>query len=220
MITRLRIVVADDHTLFRDGVRELLSIETQFEVVGEAAGGVEAIAVVERTRPDIVLLDVQMPGPPARDVLDQLRVVSESTRVIILSMHDEVDTVNELVANGAAAYLVKSIPRDELVAAIRSTANSPATVRLTVSRQTMSRLSSAPDRADQVCLTMRELTAIRFVSAGLTNMQIGTQMRITEATVKRHLTSAYAKLGAVSRVDAIRKAEAASLLPPPAARVG
>ena len=116
----VRIVLADDHTLFREGLRELLSTDPDFQVVGEGSSGDEAIALAEEHRPDVLLLDVEMPGPGAKAVIVALRTAMPELNVIILTMHDSAGVVRDLLQSGAAAYLVKNIARDQLVAAVRS----------------------------------------------------------------------------------------------------
>jgi len=207
---RVRIVLADDHTLFREGLRELLSTEPEFEVTGEGSSGDEAIALVERYRPDVLLLDVEMPGPGAKAVISRLRRTHPETVVVVLTMHDAPSILRDLLACGAAAYLVKSIAREELIAAVRSLSRTQDNVLLSVSRETMRSL----DRQDEqhTVLSERELEVLRLVATAMSNAQIAGRLYITEGTVKRHLTNIYAKLGAVSRVDAIKKAAQAKLI--------
>ncbi|WP_249714104.1 response regulator transcription factor [Rhizomonospora bruguierae] len=208
----IRVALADDHNLFRAGVREMLSTDPGFKVVGEAENGNEVLALVLARQPDVLLLDVEMPGPGAAAVIRKVRESSPRTQVVVLTMHDDADIVRELLRCGAAAYLTKTTLRDEFFAAIRSVARSTTTVLLSVSRQTVEALDRlrVPGRRDP--LTRREQAVLRLVSLALSNAQIATRLHITEATVKRHLTNIYAKLEAVSRVDALRKASAANLL--------
>ncbi|GAA1799440.1 response regulator transcription factor [Luedemannella flava] len=212
---RIRVALADDHTLFRQGVREMLSTDSGLEVVGEASNGPAAVAMATEHQPDVLLLDVEMPGPGAGPVIREVRRVCPQTQVIVLTMHDDADVVHELLGSGAAAYLVKTILRDELVAAVRSVAREPETVLLSISRQTVSRLDAQRTRpeADNP-LTERELQVLKLTALAFSNAQIASRLHITQATVKRHLTNVYAKLQAVSRVDAIRKATARRLIDP------
>ncbi|MFG1804252.1 response regulator [Micromonospora carbonacea] len=212
---QIRVCLADDHTLLRDGIREMLSTEPEFAVVGEASSGPEALALVMRLRPDVLLLDVEMPGPGAAAVIRQARRVAPETRVIVLTMHDDPDMVHDLLEAGAVAYLLKTILRDDLVAAVRSVVRRPTqSVLLAVSRETVERLDRQKPRTNGTPLTSRELEVLRLTAEAMSNAQIANRLFITEATVKRHLTNIYAKLQAVSRVDAIRKATAARLIKP------
>jgi DNA-binding NarL/FixJ family response regulator len=208
----ITVALADDHTLFRAGVHEMLSIDPRLRVVGEAAHGQGAVALCVQHQPDVLLLDVEMPGPGAAEVLRQLRRLCPRTQVIVLTMHDDPDMVHELLNCGAAGYLVKTISRAELVAAVESAVGEPATVRLSVSRQTFERLDRQGHGIRKGPLTGRELEVLRLTAEALSNAQIASRLHITEATVKRHLTNIYGKLNAVSRVDAVRKASAARLI--------
>ncbi|MFY1633000.1 response regulator [Solwaraspora sp. WMMB335] len=211
---QIRVCLADDHTLMRDGIREMLSTDSGFTVAGEASTGPEAVAVCVRLRPDVLLLDVEMPGPGAAAVIRQVARAAPQTRVVVLTMHDDPDIVSELLEAGAVAYLLKTILRDELVAAVRSVVRRPVqNILLAVSRATVQRLDRQRPRA-AAPLTERELEVLRLTADAMSNAQIASRLFITEATVKRHLTNIYAKLHAVSRVDAVRKATAARLIKP------
>jgi DNA-binding NarL/FixJ family response regulator len=158
----------------------------------------------------VLLLDVEMPGPGARAVIRALHVSHPDTDVIVLTMHDSAGVVRDLLQCGAAAYLVKNIAREQLVAAVRSVSRNRENVILSVPRGTMDAMDPpvAPDNP----LSARELEVLRLVAKALSNAQIATELFISEGTVKRHLTNIYAKLDAVSRVDAIKKASAANLI--------
>lgn len=207
---KVTIVVADDHTLFRQGLRELLSTDPEFSVTGEAAHGDEVVALVQRHRPDVLLLDVEMPGPGAKAVIERVRRTSPGTAVVVLTMHDAPALVRDLLDYGAAAYLVKSIARDELITAIRSVSRTRDNVLLSIPRATMESLERQQEQ--RTLLSDRELELLRLVAAAMSNAQIASRLFISEGTVKRHLTNIYGKLGAVSRVDAIKKAVQARLI--------
>ncbi|WP_307848330.1 response regulator transcription factor [Microbispora oryzae] len=206
-----RIVVADDHTLFRQGLVEMISTTGDFEVVGEASTGPEAILAVGRHRPDILILDVEMPGPGAKATVVELTRLHPETRIAILTMHDDPGLLHELLRCGAAAYLVKTIARSELLAALHALTRDGRNVLLSVSRETIDRLKRNPPEP-RTTLSDRELEVLQLTAQALTNSQIAVRLHIAETTVKRHLTKIYGKLGAVSRLDAIRKANAAGLL--------
>lgn len=207
---RVTVVIADDHTLFRQGVQELLSTDPDMEIVGEASTGTQAVALVRHAQPDVLLLDVQMPGPGAMEVIRQVNELSPRTAVVILTMLESPGIVTELLESGAAAYLVKSIGREELQATVRSVHRDQHNVVLSVPRATMHSLKGA--HAQQTMLSKRELEVLELVAAALSNAQVATRLHISEGTVKRHLTNIYAKLKATSRVDALRKAMAAGVI--------
>lgn len=204
------VVIADDHTLFRQGVRELLSTDPEIRVVGEAATGAQAVALVGRAKPDVLLLDVQMPGPGALEVIRQANELSPRTAVVVLTMLESPGIVTELLEGGAAAYLVKSIGREELQATVRSVSRNQHNVLLSVPRATMESLKGA--REQRAVLSEREREVLELVAAALSNAQIATRLHISEGTVKRHLTNIYAKLKANSRVDALNKAVEAGVI--------
>ncbi|MCE7079794.1 response regulator transcription factor [Streptomyces sp. ST2-7A] len=197
----------------RDGLKEVLRAVPEFAVVGEASTGTEAVMLAARLRPDVLLLDIGMPGPRASETIRQITRVAPETHVLVLTMNDEPEMVHDLLEAGATGYLLKSILREELIAVIRSvTSRPPNTVVLIVSRQTAARLKSRPTHPVEPLLTEREAVLLGLVAEAMSNAQIASRLFITEATVKRHLTNIYAKLNAVSRVDALRKARAVGLL--------
>ncbi|MGH3932780.1 MAG: response regulator [Pseudonocardiaceae bacterium] len=206
----ISIVLVDDHTLFREGLAELIGCDPAFRVVAQGSSGTDALTLVQRHRPDVVLVDVEMPGPGARETVSRLSQQHPDTKVVVLTMHDKPELVWELLDQGAAAYLVKTIARHELIAAVRAVATNRNNILLSVSRSTMKQLDRSPVSAP---LSARELEVLQLAALAMSNAQIGRQLVIAVSTVKRHLTNVYAKLGAVSRVDAIRKATTARLIP-------
>lgn len=209
-IPAISVVLVDDHTLFREGLAELLTSDSAVRVVAQGSTGADAVTLVRMHQPDVVLVDVEMPGPGAGAIIRRLRQENPNTRVIVLTMHDRAELVMELLDQGAAAYLVKTIAREELIAAVRSVVTNHHNILLSVSDRTFRQLDKPPS---SMALSARELEVLNLAALAMSNAQIGKQLLITEGTVKRHLTNIYGKLGAVSRVDAIRKATAAGLIP-------
>jgi DNA-binding NarL/FixJ family response regulator len=210
MADQVAIVIVDDHTLFREGVREMLVTDPLFSVVGEGGSGSEAVALAGELQPDVLLLDVEMPGPGASTTISQVRYAAPFTKIVILTMHDDPVLVHDLLACGASAYMVKTVAKDELLAAVRSVARGDGNVLLSVSRTTIERLDHQQPTAK--IISDRELDVLKLVAKAMSNAQIAADLYITQGTVKRHLTNIYAKLGAVSRMDAVRKAVAAKLI--------
>lgn len=206
----ITIVLVDDHALIRDGLREILETQPDMVVVGEAGTSSAAVDVVTALRPRIVLLDVEIPGDDVIDTVRTLRRCAPTTEIVVLSMYDGPYLVQRLLALGIAGYLLKSVNRSELVAAIRSASAGQDHVTLAVSRRS---LSSSPDPG--VTLSQREVDVLSLAACAMSNAQIAARLYLTEATVKRHLSNIFGKLRAVSRIDAVNKAVAASLIPPP-----
>lgn len=201
---KIRVLLADDHAMFRQGVKEMLSTDEAVEVVGEAANGREAIALAEKLRPDVVLLDVEMPVMGARQAMEQMMEVVPPPRVVVVTMHDDPRLVRELIGLGAVAYLVKSATIEELLSAVHTAAQSPTVPRENVVTVAPPRMFEDPARADG--LSDRELEILLLVARGLSNQQISGSLHISEATVKRHLANIYPKMGVSSRAEAVRKA--------------
>lgn len=205
----ISIVLADDHTLFREGLREILSHEHDFDVVGQAGDAQEALAVVGERRPDVLLLDVEMPRHRVQRAVPRILQVSPRTRIVVLTMYDDPQLANQLIALGARAYMVKSATRAELVSVIRGVCSDERRVVVSMSRHGFGQL----DDPQTPPLTRRQTEVLVLAAQALSNAQIADRLYISESTVKRHLTRIYAQLGAVSRVDAINKARAAVLIP-------
>ncbi len=207
----VRIVLADDHTMVREGLSEVIGFEPDLEVVAEAGTGPQVLAAVSSHRPDVVILDVEMPQHDVTATLAQIRRMSPHTKVIVLTMHDEHYLVRDLLSRGAHAFLVKTVSRQELVSTIRSVMGDEERVVLAVSRESLHRMSD-PEASR---LSVRELEVLDLVAQALSNAQIASRLTITEGTVKRHLRNIFLKMGAVSRLDAVNKAVADGYLRQP-----
>jgi len=197
--TKIRVLLADDHAMFRQGVKEMLATDEGIEVVGEAENGREAVALVERLEPDVVLLDVEMPVMGARQAMEQMLQNTPSPRVIIVTMHDDPGLVRKLIGLGASAYLVKSATIEELHTAVYTAASSPPGDVIISPRALED--PSGPDG-----LSRRELEVLLMVARGMSNQQIAVSLYLSEATVKRHLANIYPKMGVSSRGEAVRLA--------------
>jgi len=205
---RITVVLVDDHRLVRDGLREILATEDDIAVVGEAANSADALAQIGSHRPDVVLLDVEIPGGEVTETVTVIRAISPDTRILILSMYDGPQLVRRLLALGIGGYLLKSVDRRELVSAIRSVYLVPDRLVLSVSRASLAQTAVDTDAV----LSARELEILELVARAFSNSQVASRLHITEATVKRHLRNIFVKLGAVSRIDAVNKAAAGALI--------
>jgi DNA-binding NarL/FixJ family response regulator len=206
----ISIVLVDDHALFREGLREILGAVGDMRIVGEAGDSMTAVSVTAETRPDVVLLDVEIPGDEVTETVARIRELSPETRIIILSMYDGPQLLSRLLGAGIRGYLLKSVHRQELIAAVRSVYEDPARIVLAVSRNSVAQVeaASAPTLSD------KELEVLQLAAQALSNNQIARRLGLAEATVKRHMRNIFVKLNAVSRIDAVNKALAASLIAP------
>jgi len=208
----IRILLADDHPVVREGLRGMLSAESDLEVVGEAASGAEAVALVGALRPDVVLMDLRMPGGDGVDAIGKIRTGHEnSVRIIVLTTYDTDADILRAVEAGAAGYLLKDSPRADLVRAIRAAASGETVLAPVVAGRLVSRVRGPRPET----LSARETEVLALVARGLTNFQIGRALYVSEATVKTHLTRACAKLGVTGRTAAVIKAMETGALPPP-----
>jgi DNA-binding NarL/FixJ family response regulator len=202
------VLLVDDHALFREGVVEIFAAEDDMRVVGEAENGAEGIALAEVEKPDVVLLDVEMPVMGAEGAIEGILRTSPFSKVLVLTMYDEPRLVRRLLALGAHAYIVKNATREELVAAVRTVHRVEDRVVLSVSRGTADRLEGS----ERGTLSRRELEVLLLTVRAMSNKQIASGLGISEGTVKRHLTNIYAKLGVTSRADAAKQAFTSGLI--------
>ncbi len=198
----IKVLLADDHALFREGIAEIFAAEDDILVIGEAENGSEAIALAEGEKPDVVLLDVEMPVMGAERAIGGILRVSPSSKVLVLTMHDEPRLVRKVLAKGARGYIVKNATREELLTSVRTLARVNDRVVLSVSRSTAERL----DGCEKNLLSSRELEVLLLMAGAMSNRQIASHLHVSEGTVKRHLTNIYAKLGVSSRAGATKKA--------------
>ncbi len=194
----IRVVLADDHALVREALAASIGSEPDIEIAGQAASGPAAVEVAVAERPDVVLLDLAMPGHNPGDTLRQLGALSKRPAVVVVSMHDDAEIANRMLLIGAQGFITKSASRDVLLASIRSCVRGEPAV---VVAQPAAQPHNTTPREVSV-LTRRENEIMRLVEQALSNRQIASRLEITEATVKRHLNNIFVKLGAKSRLDA------------------
>ncbi|NKE61783.1 response regulator transcription factor [Lentzea sp. PSKA42] len=201
----IRLVIVDDHPVVRDGLRGMLSAP-DFEVVGEAASGDEAVAVVSAVSPDVVLMDLRMPGSDGLSAIERLR--THPCRVLVLTTYDTDRDVLPAIKAGATGYLLKDTPRDELQRAIRAAHAGEAVLSPAVATRLLGQVREPASEP----LSARELDVLALVSRGSTNRAVAAALFISEATVKTHLLHVYAKLGVSDRAAAVAVAYERGLL--------
>jgi DNA-binding NarL/FixJ family response regulator len=202
--SRIRVLLADDHAMFRQGIKEMLSTDEQIEVVGEAENGREAVALARELGPDVVILDVEMPVMSAKQAMERMLKNSPPPRVLIVTMYDDPRLVRELIGLGAVAYLVKSATMEELHAAVHAAANSSVGPEKDVVIVAPPKAFRNAAEADG--LSERELEVLLMVARGMSNHQIAVSLHLSEATIKRHLANIYPRIGVSSRGEAVSKA--------------
>jgi DNA-binding NarL/FixJ family response regulator len=212
----IKIMLADDHHVVRQGLRVLLEAETDFEVVGEAADGLEVIPLLERLQPDVLLLDLMMPGLGGLAITQQINQRAIKTRVLILSMHTNEAYVLEALQHGAVGYVLKKSQADELVHAIREvvagrTYLSPPFSEYAIQAYKQKTTAVAQDPYDT--LTTREREVLHLAAEGLTNADIAQQLVISRRTVEMHRANLMEKLGLRTQTDLVRYALWKGILP-------
>ena len=206
----IRVVLVDDQTLVRRGVRALLELAGDITIVAEAGDGVEGAAVIRRERPDVVLLDVRMPKATGLDLLRELREAGELPPTILLTTFDDDDALLEGVRAGARGYLLKDVSLEQLTGAIRAVAAGETLIRPAVTERVLRGLEhvrrdfDALDRPDP--LTKREIEILRLMAGGYSNREIAGALGTAEGTVKNHASSILSKLGVRDRTRAVLKA--------------
>ncbi|MEU1749357.1 response regulator transcription factor [Micromonospora arida] len=210
MTAPIRLLIVDDHPVVRDGLRGMFTGDPDFEVVGEAADGSEALVLVETLRPDVVLMDLRMPGMDGVTAIGRLARSGSAARVLVLTTYDTDADVLPAIEAGATGYLLKDTPREELVRAVRAAARGESVLAPSVAGRLMGRLRAPAEEP----LSQRELEVLTLVARGASNREAATRLFISEATVKTHLLHLYAKLGVNDRAAAVATAYDRGLLTP------
>jgi DNA-binding NarL/FixJ family response regulator len=201
-MTPIRLLIVDDHPIMRDGLRGVFTDDAEFEVVGEAGDGAEAVAVAQRVEVDVILMDLRMPTMGGVEAITRLRQLAHPARVLILTTYDTDRDVLPAIEAGATGYLLKDAPRDELIRAVRAAHAGRSVLAPSVASTLMGRVGgAAPD-----ALTPRELDVLRLVAEGGTNQSVARRLLVSGTTIKTHLLHIYTKLGVRDRAAAVSTA--------------
>lgn len=212
MAEKIRVLLADDHALLRQGTAELLLREGDIEVVGQAETGQEAVQLTQSLQPDIVVMDVRMPGMSGIEATHQIRKTLPQVQVLVLTAYDDDQYVFSLLQAGASGYLLKAAPASELVRSIRQVRAGESPLSPAIARKVVARMSSSAQSAgaangssDTDTLTPREVEILQFLARGKSNRDIAEALYISERTVQTHLTNIFAKMQVSSRLEAVLK---------------
>lgn len=208
----IRILVADDHPVVRDGLVAILSTQPDFEVVGEAGTGAEAVEQALALRPEVMLLDLEMPGLDGVEVLRRLSQANPEIRVIVFTAFDTDERILGAVQAGAQGYLLKGAPRKELFDAVRVVHAGGSLLQPVIASKLLRQVSHQGQTAEAETLTPRELEVLRLLAHGLQNKEIAAELVISERTVKFHVSSVMGKLGAGNRTEAVTLAAQQGLI--------
>jgi DNA-binding NarL/FixJ family response regulator len=195
----IRLVIADDHPVVRDGLCAMLDTQSDIEVVGEATTGAEALDMVRSLRPDLVLMDLQMPELDGASATRRIRAEHEEVQVLVLTTYDTDADISRAVEAGATGYLLKDARREELFNAVRLAARGESVLSPGVAARVLGRMRAPAEES----LSVREIEVLGAVARGLSNREVARELHISEATVKTHLLHVFAKLGVDDRTAAV-----------------
>jgi DNA-binding NarL/FixJ family response regulator len=206
-VETIKILITDDHPVVREGLMAMLSREGDFNVIGEAKDGVEAVNKARELRPDVVLMDLRMPEMDGVEAMRQIRSTMPDIKFIILTTYSDDDYIFSGIEAGARAYLLKDAPREDLFKAIRSVYRGESLIQPVVASKLLDRFSQLSRRAPSgEELSERELEVLRLMAKGAANKEISAKLNIAQSTVKTHITNIFQKLGVNDRTEAVTQA--------------
>lgn len=217
---KIRVLLADDHHMVRAGIRELLEGAGDLQVVAEAGDGDQAQDLIRRHKPDVAVLDIQMPKASGIDVTRWVRTNQPGVGVLILTAYDDDPYVMAVLQAGANGYVLKTAQADELIQAVRDVHEGKSALDPAITQKLMSNLFRSSEQTPVEALTDRELDVLRLAARGYTNKAIGVQLGISDRTVQGHLAHVFAKLQAASRTEAVMRAVSLGWIAQDAASLG
>lgn len=204
---QIKVLIADDHPVVREGLFAMLSRQPDFKVVGEAKDGIEAVEMARRLEPDVVLMDLRMPEMDGVEAMRQIRSTNPDIKFIILTTYSDDEYIFSGIEAGARAYLLKDAPREELFRAIRAVYRGESLIQPVVASRLIDRFAELSRRAPPgEQLTERELEILQLMAKGAANKEISAQLSISESTVKTHISNIFQKLGVNDRTEAVTEA--------------
>jgi DNA-binding NarL/FixJ family response regulator len=209
---KIRILVADDHPMLREGLVAVLATQPDFEVVGEAADGAETVRLAQKLRPDVILLDLEMPETDGIAALEGLREAGSEARAVVFTAYDTDERILGALRAGARGYLLKGASRAEIFSAVRTIHAGGSLLQPGVTDRLLEHIGRSDERGQADQLTPRELEVLGLISEGLQNSEIAGRLYVTERTVKFHVSSILAKLGADNRTEAVALAARRGLI--------
>jgi DNA-binding NarL/FixJ family response regulator len=207
-MTRIRLIIVDDHPVVRTGISGMLTGHPDLEIVGEAETGQEAVELAGTLKPDVVLMDLRMPGMEGVEATEQIKAQHPEINILVLTTYDTDADIFRAIEAGATGYMLKDSPRDDLHRAILAAARSESVLAPVVATRLLNRMTTPA--SDQ--LSLREIEVLELVAQGNTNREIGSHLKISEATVKTHLVHIYEKLQVPDRAAAVTKALAKGII--------
>ena len=208
----IRILIADDHQLLRQGIRNFLALEPDFDIIGEAVDGEDAVAKAQALRPDVLLLDINMPKLTGIEVTGKLKELCPAVRVMALTIHDDENYMMRMIENGAAGYLLKDVEPSTMVQAIRRVYAGESYVEPSLTKKLFHGITSREGRNpaapvhgsyDADRLSTREIEVLQLIGRGMSNAEIAKELFLSEKTVKNHLTNIFRKIQVTDRTQAV-----------------
>ncbi|MGB9840178.1 response regulator [Thermovenabulum sp.] len=202
---KIKVIIADDHALVREGIAKILSLEADIEILGEASDGKEAVELAKKLKPDVVLMDINMPNVNGIVATREIKKENPGVKIIALTIHEQVDYLLELIRYGVSGYLLKDVTPDELIKTIRQVFSGKGVIPPSMMPKVFEEINKLSQKDEKITfnLTSREIEILQELAKGLSNKEIADKLFISEKTVKNHLTNIFQKMGVNDRTQAV-----------------